>query len=136
MNRYALITTLASILGKAAYDDYKNLSKKQTEMKKSDLVGGDNYYHRLAMCENAQKGLHHVITSLGGGIAKKGKDIFCKSTGWCDNETTLLDALKDSYKDMGNNIEGLYWGLTNPNGNCKIWLEDLDIGSKTWKNKK
>ena len=37
---------------------------------------------------------------------------------------------------MENNIEGLYHGLTDPNTDCKIWLNDLDYRAKTWKTKK
>lgn len=130
------MAALASILGKSGYEDLQNLKQRKRDMDNANLIGGDNYYHRLAMCENAQKGLPHVVTSLGGGIVKEARDIYCKTIGKCDKETSFINALKDSYKDMGNNIEGLYWGLTNPNGNCKIWLEDLDMGSNTWKNKK
>ncbi|MBP5399724.1 MAG: hypothetical protein J6Y53_04840 [Alphaproteobacteria bacterium] len=133
INKYTIIATLAPILGKAAYDDYKNLVLRKKDMEKAGLIGGDNYYHRLAMCENAQKGLPHVITSFSGGIAKELKDIFCKSTGFCDKKDTLINAIKDSWKDMENNVEGLYHGLTDPNTDCKIWLNDLDYRTNTWK---
>lgn len=106
-------------------------AKKEMDAIKKD--GYDNYAHRLAMCLNAQKGLDSAVYSLGFGVGKEMKDIFCKTTGWCDRKTTLLDALKDSYKDMGNNIEGIDYGLTNPDKSCRIWLKDLDYGANKWK---
>lgn len=36
-------------------------------------------------------------------------------------------------KDTNNNFEGLYYGLNNPEKDCKTWLENLDINTNTWK---
>ena len=43
----------------------------------------------------------------------------------------VLDTIKDSLKDIGNNWQGTVYGVMNPDKDCKVWLEDLD-----WKNNK
>lgn len=45
------------------------------------------------------------------------------------------EILKDSGKDMKNNYEGVVYGLQNPDKSCRIWLNDLDINTNTWRNK-
>lgn len=131
----------ADILGKAI-SDYPTVkmgdalgtlfaAKKEMDYVKED--GYDNYAHRLAMCLNAQKGLDSAAYSLALGVGKELKDIACKTTGLCDRKTTFLDALKDSKKDMKNNIEGIVYGLTNPDKSCRIWLKDLNYGDNTWR---
>lgn len=116
-------------------------AKKEMDEVKKD--GYDNYAHRLGMCLNAQKGLDSAIYSLGLGVGKEMKDIYNK-THWnslnpnpkdmfFDFIPSLYTALLDSYKDMGNNIEGLDYGLTNPDKSCRIWLKDLDYGENKWK---
>ena len=45
------------------------------------------------------------------------------------------ESLSDSLKDLQNNYEGTFYGLTNPDENCRVWLKDLDINTNKWKNK-
>ena len=85
------------------------------------------------MCLNAQQGADMALYSLGGGILKEAKDIFCKTTGFCDKQVPFNVAWNDSVKDMHNNIEGIKYGVQNPDKSCKIWLNGLDYGSNTWK---
>ena len=106
-------------------------SKKEMDAIKKD--GYDNYAHRLGMCLNGQRGLDGAAYSLGWGILKEAKDIACKLTGWCDRKTTFGKALEDSKKDMSNNMEGLIYGLTNPDKSCRTWLNDLDYEKNKWK---
>jgi hypothetical protein len=126
-------------LVKKAYSfkgDFDNLKNKKDEMYRKKIEGGDNYYHRLAMCENAQKGKDDADFSFGLGALKEGKDIFCKTTGFCDKKLSFSKALSDSKKDMSNNIEGLNYGLNNPDKDCRVWLKDLDRKTNTWRNKR
>ena len=109
------------------------LRAAQQEMKRVKKDGYDNYAHRLGMCLNAQQGADMALYSLGGGILKEAKDILCKTTGFCDKQVPFNMAWNDSMKDMHNNIEGIKYGLQNPDKSCKIWLNDLDYGSNTWK---
>ncbi len=56
-----------------------------------------------------------------------------KSFNLRDFANSLRDAGKDSYKDMENNFEGLHYGLTNSEEDCKTWLRDLDMEKNIWK---
>ena len=123
---------------KKAYEDYPvvkigdaagTLYAAKKEMDKANLINSDNYYHRLGMCLNGQKGLDSAIYSLGWGLLKEGYDIARKTY----NGNNLADTLTDSFKDMQNNVEGLRYGLTNPDKSCRIWLNDLDINTNSWK---
>lgn len=105
-----------------------NLNEKKKEMDTTKFSGGDNFYHRLAMCENAQKGYGPVSFYLG--LGKEVYDILKKTA---KGNNTFSVNLKDSKKDMENNIEGLIWGLQNPSGDCRIWLKDLDMKTNTWR---
>ena len=125
---------------KKAYEDYPvvkigdaagTLHAAKKEMDKANLINSDNYYHRLGMCLNGQKGLDSAIYSLGWGLLKEGYDIARKTY----NGNNLADTLTDSFKDMQNNVEGLRYGLTNPDKSCRIWLNDLDINTNSWKNR-
>lgn len=113
-------------------------AKQEMDQVKKD--GYDNYAHRLGMCLNAQKGLDSAVYSLGLGVGKEIKDIYNKTHGYTNPKEFFTDfipslyiALMDSYKDMGNNIEGIDYGLTNPDKSCRIWLKDLDYGANKWK---
>lgn len=116
-------------------------AKKEMDEVKKD--GYDNYAHRLGMCLNAQKGLDSAVFSAALGLVKEAKDIYSK-THWnslngspkkvlFDFIPSLYTALLDSYKDTKNNIEGLSYGLTNPDESCRIWLRDLDYGENKWR---
>lgn len=115
----------------------RNLLNRLYDMNKykgTGINGADNYYHRLAMCENAQMGYAEALVSLLGGVAKEGYDTYCKTFGKCDQpKIGLVKALQDSGKDMKNNIEGLTLGLQNPEISCKLLLQDLDWETNTWK---
>ena len=54
--------------------------------------------------------------------------IFIKKT-----QQGIVSPVKDSIKDMSNNIEGLQYGLTHPFNNCKTWLDNLDFEKNEWK---
>lgn len=92
--------------------------------------GYDNYAHRLGMCLNAQDGFDTAAYSLGGGVLKEAKDLYDKSV---KGNMPWRESLTDSYKDMKNNLEGLSYGLQNPDKSCRIWLEDLDYSNNRWK---
>lgn len=110
-----------------------NLKAAKDDMDAVNKDGYDNYAHRLGMCLNGQDGLDTGAFSLGWGLLKELKDIGCKTTGICAKKDTLINALKDSWKDTKNNIEGDAYGLTNPDESCRIWLKDLDYEKNKWK---
>lgn len=106
------------------------LKSAKDEMDAARRHGYDNYAHRLGMCLNAQNGLDTAAYSLGLGILKEAKDLYDKSI---KGNMPWRESLADSYKDMKNNLEGLSYGLQNPDKSCKIWLNDLDMRKNTWK---
>ena len=106
------------------------LAAAKEEMDTVRKNGYDNYAHRLGMCLNGQKGIDSAIYSLGGGILKEASDLYSKSVR---GNMPWREALSDSYKDMKNNIEGLKYGLQNPDKSCRVWLNDLDYGVNKWK---
>lgn len=105
------------------------LHSSLNEMKTAQIPGGDNLYHRLAMCRAAQGGADQYLYALGAGLLKEGVDIVRKIS----KGKPVIETIKDSGKDIKNNLEGLNYGLHNPNKNCRIWLNDLDIKTNTWK---
>lgn len=132
---YPFLYKGASAIG-TAYPIYKNLRLRQEQMKKNNIIGGDNYSHRLGMCDAGQLGIDGAMAALAGGALKEARDIYCKTQGQCgEKKQSFEDALQDSKKDMLNNLEGLYYGLRHPDKDCKVWLEDLDLETNTWKHK-
>lgn len=110
------------------------LNENKKEMEQNNRIGSDNYYHRKAMCENAQNGYGDAFTSLLLGIGKEGIDFYDKDRSInSSGKMSATEALADGYKDMKNNIEGLLLGLKNPDIDCKILLENLDWRTNTWK---
>ena len=119
-----------------AYKPIKNLIDKKRELDKlkgTGIHGGDNYYHRLAMCENAQMGNLEAAISRIAGFGNEAKDIIKKTYGIGVERTPYIKNLRDSIKDILNNDEGLNLGLQNPEKDCKILLQDLDWETNTWK---
>lgn len=113
------------------------LHAAKKDLNECNRINYDNYYHRLGMCMNAQKGIDSALYSFGGGLLNEAKDIIKKSWKAKDVEKPWLksvgEILKDSGKDIVNNFESSAWGLTNPNGNCIMWLNDLDVDKNQWK---
>ena len=93
-------------------------------------IDGDNYYHRLEMHDAGTLGLSGALAGFAGGLAKEGYDLYSKSL---KGDMPWRESLSDSYKDMKNNIEGLFRGLTHPDENGINWLKNLDIKTNTWK---
>jgi len=111
------------------------LISAKKEMEKENLINGDNYYHRLAMCEigkQAQKENipYSLLGGFVGGILKEGYD-FTKKNIFKENK--MKNIFNDSIKDMNNNIEGLNFGLNNSKKSCRDWLRNLDIKTNSWK---
>lgn len=114
----------------SAYPVYKNLTLRQKQMKRENIINNDNYYHRLGMHEAGSLGLGGAIAGLGGGLIKEGVDLYDKSV---KGDMPWRESLSDSYKDMQNNVEAVFRGLTHPNEDARIWLKDLNINTNTWK---
>ena len=119
---YSIVNSLTSLRN----------AKKEMDNKKD--YGYDNYAHRLGMCESAKNGYIGALTGMSAGILKEGLDIARKTTGIGSKRIGFKKALEDSKKDMKNNIEGIKFGLTNDGKECRIWLDDLDYRSNTWRN--
>ena len=117
----------------AGLDGISMLYDTMKEMERANLINGDNYYHRLGMCKMGQKNTKNPfylpIATLAG-TAKEAYDIAKKTL---NDEVPMSDTLYDSYKDMKNNVEGFYYGVTHPEQDCREWLDDLDIKTNTWK---
>ncbi len=113
-------------------DAFGTLYATKKDMDRHNLINGDNYYHRLGMCLNGQKGLDSALYSFGAGMLKEGLDLYKKSV---KGNNAWKRSLSDSFKDMKNNYEGTIYGLTNPDKNCRLWLNDLDVNTNEWKNK-
>lgn len=122
----------AEALG-ATYPVYKNLKLRKEQMEQENRNGADNYYHRLGMHDAGSLGLGGALVGLGGGILKEAYDIKRKVV---DDKKPLWPTLSDSKKDMMNNLEGLWHGLTKPEEDGRVWLKDLDIKTNVWKNKR
>ena len=137
-------------IGKMTWNNFKNFnpgirmgetlgelaaSKEEMDARKED--GYDNYAHRYGMYTNAQDGLDKAVYSLGWGLAKEVSDIYKKSV---KGNTPLIKTLEDSYKDMKNNIEGVYTATKNNlQGNDmdgRLWLDDFDYLHNKWRRRR
>lgn len=89
------------------------------------------------MYTNAQDGIDKAAYSLMWGAAKEAKDLFSKTLGnkefYYSPIETGKKAILDSIKDTKNNLEGIRFGLQNPNLDGGTWLNDLDYKTNTWK---
>lgn len=117
----------------AAFDSAGLLYDRKKEMNRRNLIGVDNYFHRLAMCELGQKtnqNPFYPVSALAGSITKElidfGEKTFRK-------KEPVLNTIKDMGKDMKNNFEGFVHGLNNPDSDCEDWLKDLNMKDNTWK---
>lgn len=111
-----------------------NLMSAKSEMETLKRVGYDNYAHRLGMCESARMGKLGALSAIGLGILKEGKDLAEKTFGLNGQKKIgFKKAIEDSKKDMSNNMEGITFGLTNPEKSCRIWLENLDYKNNKWR---
>lgn len=113
--------------------EYKTLVDAQDEMKKVNKDGYDNYAHRLAMCRIGQMGGEGSILSpdigLILGLLKEVDDVRLKSI---KGDMPWAESLSDSWKDIKNNYQALNYGLTHPDENCRIWLNNLDYKNNKW----
>lgn len=113
---------------------WQNNEKELNRYIGTGVKGADNYYHRKAMCENAQKGYIDAMVSLLLATGKEVVDFKDKDKSISESGSlSAYDAGRDSVKDMRNNLEGMFLGLQNPEIDCKILLKDLDWESNTWK---
>ena len=98
---------------------YDTLNNAKEQMEKVNRIGADNYYHSVAMCENAKAG--RPLSSLLLGLAKEGYDVVNKY-----GNKPLGEIISDSSKDMKNNMRGIYYGLKYPDKNCDEIFKNLD----------
>ena len=94
-----------------------------------NLHHADDYAHRYADAKIGQRGATAVATGFVIGVGKEVFDITHKIIRG-DN---VKETLKDSLKDMRNNIEGLKWGYTHPDEDPHEWLAELDLETNTFK---
>ncbi|MBO5038306.1 MAG: hypothetical protein J6C85_02460 [Alphaproteobacteria bacterium] len=132
--------------------EYQALLKAKAELDVANLVNGDNYYHRLGMCQLGQlKDLSvsrkRIVSKLLGGM-KEINDLYKKVIKKAPDDLAevvenpvdtikfilySLDMIEDSRKDMQNNEEGLNFGLNNSDKSCREWLDGLDWRNNRWK---
>ena len=115
--------------------EYKTLKDAKSEMEYINQRGYDNYAHRLAMCRIGQMGSNGSMFSpsigMGLGILKEISDAREKIF---KQKKPIWETIVDSFKDLGNNYEGMDWGINNPNGDCRKWLGGLDLQNNQWNN--
>lgn len=99
---------------------YDVLKEAKDEMDALNIIGSDNYYHSVGMCENTQDGRPFSTMMLGGV-----KEVYDFVKKMKENEP-VIGTLADNTKDMGNNIRGVYYGLRYPNQSCRNIFERLD----------
>ncbi len=138
--------------------EYQALLKAKAEMDDAGLINGDNYYHRLGMCNIGQlEGISETrkrnVSKMLGGL-KEANDFYKKVIAKIPRNPQALKEMRDnpiemlafilhstgdiydSKKDMQNNKEGLNYGLNNLDKSCREWLEDLDYKNNKWKNRR
>ena len=86
----------------------------------------DENKHQYISCVGSQGGLGSSIVTLAGGAYKETKDIYKKLSNPEERKKYggSLGVLKDSTKDMKNNLYGAGYGLTYRNkGDCNSLLK-------------
>ncbi len=86
----------------------------------------DENKHQYISCVGSQGGLGSSIVTLAGGAYREGKDIYKKLLKPEERKKYggSLGVLKDSVKDMKNNLYGAGYGLTyRQNGDCNSLLK-------------
>ncbi len=117
---------------------YDILREEYDNMKRANLINGDDYYHSLAMCRVGQMGDVGVSAGLGLGLLREGTDILRKTSpselpllvspvGYTmiPFTHTLFPAFQDSAKDMKNNLRALNYGYMYPNADCYGWAQQF-----------
>ena len=89
----------------------------------------DNYAHRYADAKIGQKGAAAAAVGYAIGV---GKEVFDVSRKVLRGDN-VKETLKDSMKDIKNNMEGLKWGYEHPNQDPHEWLAELDLDTNTFK---
>ena len=99
-------------------------------LKEKDKVAAmkisDENKHQYISCVGSQGGLGSSIVTLAGGAYKEAKDIYKKLSKPEERKKYggSLGVLKDSAKDMKNNLYGAGYGLTyRQNGDCNSLLK-------------
>ncbi|MBQ7632800.1 MAG: hypothetical protein IJS88_01635 [Alphaproteobacteria bacterium] len=94
-----------------------------------NLHHADDYAHRYADAKIGQRGAAAVTAGFAIGVGKEMFDITHKIIRGDSVKATL----KDSLKDMRNNMEGLKWGYTHRDQDPHEWLAELDLETNTFK---
>lgn len=102
---------------------YRALKEKD---KVTPMDISDENKHQYISCVGSQGGLGSSAITLVGGVLKEGKDIYKKLLKPEERKKYggSLGVLKDSAKDMKNNLYGAGYGLTyRQNGDCNSLLK-------------
>ena len=99
-------------------------------LKEADRISpmniSDENKHQYISCVGSQGGLGSSIVTLAGGTYREAKDIYKKLLKPEERKKYggSLGVLKDSAKDMKNNLYGAGYGLTYSNkGDCNSLLK-------------
>ena len=86
----------------------------------------DENKHQYISCVGSQGGLTSSIITVTGGALKEARDLYTKLSNTKQRKKYggSLGVLKDSVKDMKNNLYGAGYGLTHRKiGDCNILLK-------------
>ncbi|MBO5284324.1 MAG: hypothetical protein J6B00_00440 [Alphaproteobacteria bacterium] len=119
---------------KEVWDDLNEGNELKKDLEQAKITGksehhADNYAHILTDAKIAQKGEKHARVALAIGVLKEGYDITKKVVFEGQN---AQEVIADCKKDMKNNMIGLAWGLSHPNGNAEEWMASLDLEKNTF----
>ncbi len=115
-------------MGYDVYSNFKNANKQLIQKygrNTGAADGTDNYYHPLLMCKLAQKSPFSRNMGLYMGYGKEIADLSQKLTNKEKYPLSAIEYVKDSIKDLQNNLYGSKLGNYNPNISCEELLEPL-----------
>ena len=111
---------------KLAYDYWQKMNQTGNQLVKTFGNGQgadiDNYYHPLLQCELAKISPQSRNNGIALGYAKEYLMDYPKKSFF--KHQSHDEIVKDSQKDLQNNLYGSNLGYTNPNGNCEDLLDD------------
>lgn len=102
----------------------RKAKKAADRLQKANLL--DDNKHQYVSCVGAQGGVPEASLMLGAGVYKELKDLYGKLPSAEQRKAYkgVLGILKDSAKDLKNDLYGLGYGLTYRNeGDCDILLK-------------
>ena len=111
---------------KLAYDYWQRMNQAGEQLVKTLGSGQgadiDNYYHPLLQCELAKISPQSRVNGIALGYAKEYLMDYPKKI--ILQHQSHSEIMKDSRKDLKNNLYGSNLGYNNPNQSCEDLLDD------------